>query len=141
MKLPPFRKIAVSAVKVALAFFAFVYLFNVYMNLRPCEPVEDLPLDLSSVNTIALFALAEGTRLRVIAHRPDYIGPAQDEAHIGQNLLYWFFRPVGAAVRSTAIGQAMLEVTVRGRQFRNGSKLGTRSIQRYSHTYRERAGR
>jgi hypothetical protein len=87
-----------------------------------------------------LFALAAGTGLRVVAHRPDYIGPARDEAHIGQNLLYWFFRPVGAAVRSTDIGRAMLEVTVRGSQFENGSKLSTRDIHRYSNAYLERSG-
>ncbi len=85
-----------------------------------------------------LFGLAEGTRLRVIAHRPDYIRPASGEAHLGQKLMYWFFRPVGAAVRSTEIGQAMLEVSARGDQFHNGSRLGTRSIRRYSQTYRER---
>ncbi|MDJ0879466.1 MAG: hypothetical protein QNI86_12685, partial [Halieaceae bacterium] len=71
-----------------------------------------------------LFSLAEDTGLRVIAHRPDYIRPAQGEAHLGQKLMYWFFRPVGAAVQSEEIGQAMLEVTVRGSQFDNGSKLG-----------------
>jgi hypothetical protein len=85
-----------------------------------------------------LFALAAGTGLRVIAHRPDYIKPAKGEAHIGQNLLYWFFRPVGAAVRSTDIGRAMLEITIRGSQFENGSKLSTRSIHRYSNAYLER---
>jgi len=87
-----------------------------------------------------LFALAEGTGLRVIAHRPDYIGPAKGEAHVGQMILYWFFRPVGAAVRSTDIGRAMLEVTVRDSQFENGSKLNTRSIHRYATAYRERTG-
>ena len=45
-----------------------------------------------------LFALAEETNLRVIAYRPDYIGPTDEEAHIGQDLLFWFFAPVGAAV-------------------------------------------
>ena len=85
-----------------------------------------------------LFGLAEGTGLRVIAFRPDYIGPTREEAHIGQDLLYWFFRPAGAAVRSTAIGQAMLEVTARGRELENGSKLNTRRIHRYSDAYRSR---
>jgi len=87
-----------------------------------------------------LFGLAESTRLRVIAHRPDYIRPADGEAQFGQKLMYWFFRPVGAAVRSTEIGQAMLEVTVRGDQFANGSKLGTRSIRRLAGAYSERSG-
>jgi nucleoside-diphosphate-sugar epimerase len=85
-----------------------------------------------------LFALAEGTKLRVIAYRPDYIGPTEEEAHLGQEFLYWFFAPVRAAVRAQQIGEAMLEVTVRGNEFKNGDKLGTGSILRYSDAYRHR---
>jgi len=86
----------------------------------------------------SLIGLAEGTKLRVIAYRPDYIGPTEEEAHLGQNLLYWFFAPVGAAVRATSIGQAMIDVTVRGKEFENGRKLGTASIIRYSSAYERR---
>ncbi len=86
----------------------------------------------------SLFAIAEGTELRVIAYRPDYIGPTEEEAHIGQDLLYWFFAPVGAAVKATQIGQAMIEVTARGPQFENGDKVGTWSIRRYSDAYEQR---
>jgi hypothetical protein len=85
-----------------------------------------------------LFALAQGSRVRVIAYRPDYIGPTREEAHLGQDLLYWFFAPVGAAVKATQIGQAMMEVTARGSQFDNGARLGTRSIIRYSEAYARR---
>lgn len=85
-----------------------------------------------------LFKFAEGSGLRVIAYRPDYIGPTKEEAHIGQDFLYWFFRPVGAAVRATQIGQAMIEVTARGRQFENGDHLGTWNIRRYSDAYEAR---
>lgn len=85
-----------------------------------------------------LFALADGTKLNVIAYRPDYIGPTEEETHLGQELLYWFFKPVGAAVRAQRIGEAMLEVTVRGDEFENGDKLGTGSILRYSDAYRHR---
>lgn len=85
-----------------------------------------------------LFALAEGTKLRVIAYRPDYIGPTEEESHLGQELLYGFFAPVGAAVRAQQIGEAMLEVTARGDEFENGDKLGTGSIRRYSDAYRHR---
>ena len=85
-----------------------------------------------------LFALADGTGLKVIAYRPDYIRPAQGEAHLGQKLLYWFFAPVGAAVRAPQIGEAMLEVTGRGDDFKNGDKLGTGSILRYSEAWRLR---
>ncbi|HNP36323.1 MAG TPA: hypothetical protein PKK10_10755 [Woeseiaceae bacterium] len=85
-----------------------------------------------------LFEIAEGSRLRVIAYRPDYIGPTKEEANLGQNLLYWFFAPVGSAVRATQIGQAMFEVTARGSEFANGDRLGTRSIIRYSDAYESR---
>lgn len=85
-----------------------------------------------------LFALAEGTGLDVIAYRPDYIGPTEEEAHLGQDLLYWFFAPVRAAVRAQQIGEAMLEVTERGAEFDNGDKLGTGAILRYSDAYRQR---
>jgi hypothetical protein len=88
-----------------------------------------------------LFEFAEGTNLRVIAYRPDYIGPTHEEAHIGQDLLYWFFAPVGAAVRAEQIGKAMFEVTARGNEFENGDKIGTRSIIRYSDAYDRRQTR
>jgi hypothetical protein len=86
----------------------------------------------------SLFGFADGSNLRVIAYRPDYIGPTMEEAHLGQDLLFWFFRPVGAAVRARQIGQAMIEVTARGAEFDNGSRLGTWSIHGYSDAYEQR---
>jgi hypothetical protein len=85
-----------------------------------------------------LFETARGSKLRVIAYRPDYIGPTREQAHIGQAALYWFFAPVGAAVKARQIGEAMLEVTARGTEFANGDRLGTRSIARYSDAYAQR---
>jgi hypothetical protein len=86
----------------------------------------------------SLFAFGRDHRLKVIAYRPDYIGPTQEEAHIGQDLLYWFFRPVGAAVRARQIGQAMIEVTARSADFENGARVGTRHIILYSDAYERR---
>jgi len=86
----------------------------------------------------SLFTLAEGANLHVIAYRPDYIGPTEEEANLGQNLLYWFFKPVGAAVKATQIGQAMIEVTARGSEFKNGDILSTRKIVRYSDALKKR---
>ena len=86
----------------------------------------------------SLFGFADGTNLRVIAYRPDYIGPTEEEAHFGQDLVYWFFRPVGAAVRATEIGRAMIEVTARGSSFGNGSKISTSGIVRFSDSYERR---
>jgi hypothetical protein len=85
-----------------------------------------------------LFKLAEGTKLRVIAYRPDYIGPTDEEAHLGQRLLYWFFAPIGAAVKAEQIGKAMIEVTARSGEFENGDKLGTHNIIRYGDAHDRR---
>ena len=86
----------------------------------------------------SLFGFAAGSPMRVIAYRPDYIGPTAEEAHLGQTLLYGFFAPVGAAVKAQQIGEAMIEVTARGADFRNGDRLTTRNILRYSEAYERR---
>lgn len=85
-----------------------------------------------------LFGFAEDTKLKVIAYRPDYIGPTSEEAHIGQYILYWFFAPVKSAVKATQIGEAMFEVSARGPEFENGDHLSTWKIIRYSDAYRRR---
>ncbi|MEP5764751.1 MAG: NAD-dependent epimerase/dehydratase family protein [Halieaceae bacterium] len=85
----------------------------------------------------SLAAFANNHELKVIAYRPDYIRPTQEQAHIGQDLLFWFFRPVGAAVRARQIGQAMIEVSARRSGFANGDKIGTRSIISYSDAYEQ----
>lgn len=86
----------------------------------------------------SLFAFANEHELKVIAYRPDYIGPTKEEAHIGQSLLFWFFRPLGAAVRARQIGQAVIEVSARISEFENGDKLGTSNIILYSDVYEQR---
>ncbi len=85
----------------------------------------------------ALFGFAEGTGMRVIAYRPDYIGPTAEQAHLGQKILYGFFRPVGGALKAEQIGKAMMEATSRQDEFVNGDKLGTFKIIRYSDAYEE----
>ena len=80
----------------------------------------------------SLFEFAQDTKLRVIAYRPDYIGPTEQQANIGQTLLYWFFKPVGAAVKASQIGHAMIDITLRQPKFNNGSKLSTGKIVLHS---------
>ncbi len=87
-----------------------------------------------------LFALARGTHVRVVAYRPDYIRPTAQERHLGQNLLYWFFAPVGAAVEATDIGGAMLEVAARPKEFGHGDRLGTRRIVHFGSAHDARLG-
>ena len=89
----------------------------------------------------SLSRIAAGTNLRVVFYRPDYIGPTAEEAHLGQQLLYWFFAPVKAAVKATQIGQAMIEVSGRGSEFESGAKLSTAKIIRYSDAYERRTSR
>ena len=89
----------------------------------------------------SLFNFAEGSNLRVIAYRPDYIGPTKEEAHLGQDLLYWFFRPVGAAVKATEIGRAMITLSSRGPRIANGMKISTSRIIRLSDAYGRRHSR
>lgn len=86
----------------------------------------------------SLFGFAKGSRLRVIAYRPDYIKPTKEQANFLQNIAYWFFRPVGAAQRATEIGRAMLEVTARGASIESGTKINTAGIIRYSDAYARR---
>ncbi len=85
-----------------------------------------------------LLEISTGTKLRTIFYRPDYIGPTAEQAHLGQNLLYWFFAPVNASVRATEIGQAMIEVSARGLEFSSGATLSTGKIIRYSKAYEQR---
>ncbi|HNP62825.1 MAG TPA: hypothetical protein PKH39_02765 [Woeseiaceae bacterium] len=86
----------------------------------------------------ALWDISAATKLRVVFYRPDYIGPTAEQAHIGQNLLYWFFAPVNAAVRAKEIGQAMIEVSGRGQALESGTTLNTGKIIRYSKAYEQR---
>ena len=86
----------------------------------------------------SLFSFADGSNLRVIAYRPAYIGPTKEKAHFGQDLMYWFFRPVGAAVKATEIGRAMLVVSARGPRIENGLTISTSSIVRFSDAYDRR---
>ena len=86
----------------------------------------------------SLFSFADGSNLRVIAYRPDYIGPTKETASFGQNLIYWFFRPIGAAVKATEIGRAMLVVSARGPRIENGTKISTSSIVRFSDAHGRR---
>ncbi|MDJ0748409.1 MAG: NmrA family NAD(P)-binding protein [Woeseiaceae bacterium] len=86
----------------------------------------------------SLFDFAEGSKMRVIAYRPDYIGPTEEEAHPGQTILYGFFKPLGAALKAEQIGQAMMEATSRQAEFANGDKLGTFKIIRYSDAFEVR---
>jgi hypothetical protein len=101
---------------------------------------------------LALFALVYARAAVMLALRDDRIAvlgaPSRsgqsrhpqesNKAHLGQRILYGFFSPIGVAVKAEQIGKAMIEVTVRSKEFANGDKLGTRSIIRYADAYDRR---
>jgi nucleoside-diphosphate-sugar epimerase len=86
---------------------------------------------------LALFGVADKSNLRVIAYRPDYIAPTKEQSSIGTSLLYGFLVPINSAVRATAIGEAMLEVSARGPEVGNGTVLQNKDIVSYSQAYQQ----
>jgi hypothetical protein len=86
---------------------------------------------------LTLLGVADKSNLRVIAYRPDYIAPTKEQSSIWHNLLYGFLAPINSAVRATAIGEAMLEVSARGPEFENGIVLQNKDIVSYSQAYQQ----
>ena len=85
-----------------------------------------------------LTALAKGTGLRFIAYRPSFVMPSAERI---TSLKHFFYSPLEAtnlAVKSTHIGQCMIEITMREKEIGNGSILNHSSIHRFAEVYRER---
>lgn len=85
-----------------------------------------------------LAALAEGTALRVVSYRPSFIMPTEAEAGIRHRVMFTILRPIGAIAEAEGIGRAMLEVSARGRDYRNGTILENRDIVGLSSAYEDR---
>ena len=86
----------------------------------------------------ALSELARESNIRVISYRPAFILPTEAEAHIGHRVLYAVFAPLKLAVAAESIGYAMLEISARGHQLRNGTILENKDIANFSNVYDER---
>lgn len=82
--------------------------------------------------------LTKGTAITAVFYRPDYIGPTEAEAHLGQRFLYGVFAPVGVAIKARQIGQAMLEISARRDATSHGTRLPTSAIKRYSNAWEDR---
>jgi hypothetical protein len=87
-----------------------------------------------------LFTRAKGTGLRVISYRPAYIAPVRENARLAQNVVHALFAPLKLALRSTAIGYAMLEVSVMGKEIPHGTILENRDMLEHADNYRQRRG-
>jgi len=82
-----------------------------------------------------LFDLAEGTHLRVVSYRPGAVLHSTERAGFGDSVMKFVFEPFGLTVSSTAVGQAMLEVSARGDEIGNGTVLENRDILTYRNGY------
>ena len=85
-----------------------------------------------------LTALAQGTGLRFIAYRPSFVMPSTERISFFKRLLYKLMESMTLAVKSTHIGQSMIEVTIRGQEIRNGSILNHSNIRNFAEVYRNR---
>jgi len=85
-----------------------------------------------------LTALAQGTGLRFIAYRPSFVMPSAERITFFKNLFYTSLESMTLAVKSTHIGQCMLEVTMRQKEIGNGSILNHSTIRNFAEVYRKR---
>ena len=87
-----------------------------------------------------LAKLAQDTNMRVVSYRPAFVTPTEAEATVWHSVLHAILAPIEYAVRAESIGQAMLEVSARGRQLENGTILENKDIVAFSRAYEERRG-
>ena len=85
-----------------------------------------------------LKALAQGTGLKFIAYRPSFVMPSAERITSFKNLFYTPLELTNLAVKSTHIGQCMIEVTMRPEEIENGSILNHSSIHNFAEVYRAR---
>ena len=87
-----------------------------------------------------LTALAKDTGLRFIAYRPSFVKPSEERITFFQRLFYTPLEALNIAVKSTHIGQSMIEVTMRDKEIANGSIINHSSIHKFAEIYRDRYG-
>ena len=87
---------------------------------------------------IQLSALVNGTGLRFIAYRPSFVITSAERITPFKSMFYTPLEFMNLAVKSTHIGQCMIEVTMREREIGNGSILNHSSIRNFAEVYRNR---
>ncbi|CAB1079244.1 hypothetical protein D1AOALGA4SA_6959 [Olavius algarvensis Delta 1 endosymbiont] len=88
---------------------------------------------------IKLTALTKDTGLRFIAYRPSFVAPSAEQITFFKKLFYGPMEFMTFAVRSTQIGQCMIEVTMRDKEIGSGSILDHSSIRNFAEVYRKRS--
>ena len=87
---------------------------------------------------IELTAMTKGTGLKFIAYRPSFVAPSTERITFFKKLFYGPMEFMTFAVRSTSIGQSMIEVTMRGNEVGSGSILDHSSIRKFAEVYKNR---
>jgi hypothetical protein len=87
---------------------------------------------------IKLTAMTKGTGLKFLAYRPSFVAPSAERITFFKKLFYGPMEFLTFAVRSTQIGQSMIEVTMRGKEIGSGSILDHSSIRKFAEVYGKR---
>lgn len=82
--------------------------------------------------------MAEGTGLRTFGHRSAYIRPTSEQASAAAYIAEWLLWPGDQVIRGTALGQAMLEISARTTELKNGTLIDNADAIAYAKTYQER---
>ena len=85
-----------------------------------------------------LSSLAKDTGLRFISYRPSFVVPSAERVTFFKRLFYSPLEFTNLAVKSSHIGQCMIEVTMRGKEIGNGSIINPASIHSFAEIYRGR---
>ena len=86
----------------------------------------------------ALIDLARGTRVRIVSYRPAAVIHSAEQAGFGDALVQFLFEPFKLSVRSTVVGESMLEVSARGGELAHGTILENREILVFGNGHRQR---
>jgi hypothetical protein len=82
-------------------------------------------------------AAAEGTGLRTFSYRSAFVRPTSEQANVGHHILEWLLRPGKLVVTATELGQAMLEISARTGELRNGTLIDNGDTIAYARAYAE----
>ena len=86
---------------------------------------------------IELTAMTKGSGLKFIVYRPSFVAPSAERITFFKKLFYGPMEFMTFAVRSTHIGQCMIEVTIRENEMENGTILNHSSIRKFAEVYRK----
>lgn len=88
-----------------------------------------------------LAAMAEGSGLRTFGYRSAFIRPTRDQSNVLHYLLESALRPGSLVIAAPELGNAMLEISARTTELKNGTLIDNADSIAFAEAYRERSGR